>query len=372
MSLTQQLIYTLNKLSPFLFPEVGRYISRPVQASQNILKGSPLGMVVTATNAVQTLSISGTPTGGTFRLTYNGFTTANIAFNASAATVQAALEALASVGTGNVVCSGGALPGTAVVVTFQNSLAGQPVPAITIANNSLTGGTTPTPSIAQTTVGVRAGGLRAWTGTLVSAPATPTVSTVAGGTFFGDGTNNFAFSVSVTFYNESGETTPSTPQQAIVTSANRTIRIAQYTGLAATIQGARYYVNGQLAAQTVASGGTIAQTDIITGWTTPFINPPEVNGCFAVRDGSHILRGFALCDFATDTEGRVTLGQVNTGMEQGQELLEAPYYIEGYFRIGDLGGVDATNFAQLSRFGRFISGDTSSYLNATEAVFRIG
>jgi hypothetical protein len=45
-------------------------------------------------NEVQRITITGTPTGGTFTLTFQGNTTAPIAYNASAATVVAALEAL--------------------------------------------------------------------------------------------------------------------------------------------------------------------------------------------------------------------------------------------------------------------------------------
>ena len=46
-------------------------------------------------NEVQSVTILGSPTGGTFTLTWNGQTTAAIAYNADAATVQAALRLLA-------------------------------------------------------------------------------------------------------------------------------------------------------------------------------------------------------------------------------------------------------------------------------------
>jgi hypothetical protein len=100
------------------------------------------------TNEQQTITITGTPTGGTFTLTYNGATTAPIAFNAAAAAVTAALEALPNIGTGNVVSTGGALPGTPVVVTFQNALGRQNVAVMTASGAALTGGT---PAIAVTT-----------------------------------------------------------------------------------------------------------------------------------------------------------------------------------------------------------------------------
>jgi hypothetical protein len=73
---------------------------------------------VSGTSEVQTITITGTPTGGTFTLTFAGATTSAIAYNASAATVQTALEALSTIGSGNVLCAGGALPGAAVTATF--------------------------------------------------------------------------------------------------------------------------------------------------------------------------------------------------------------------------------------------------------------
>ncbi len=100
---------------------------------------------------VQTLSITGVPTGGTFRLAYKGQTTADIAFNATAAAVQSALRLLTRLGA--VTCSGGPLPGAAVVITFTGKNAGQDVPLITVASPALTGGTAPAASVTQTTNG---------------------------------------------------------------------------------------------------------------------------------------------------------------------------------------------------------------------------
>jgi hypothetical protein len=110
------------------------------------LTGSP-------TNEVQTLTITGTPVGGTFRLSFKGVTTAAIASTATAANVQAALEALSTIGTGNVVATGGPLPGTAVVLTFQGQLAGSNLPLTTVNTPAFTGGTTPTATVTETTPG---------------------------------------------------------------------------------------------------------------------------------------------------------------------------------------------------------------------------
>jgi hypothetical protein len=98
----------------------------------------------TTGSETQTVTITGTPTGGTFTLTFNGQTTAAIAYNAAASLVQTRLEALSSVGTGNVTCGGGPLPGSPVTVAFKGELASTDVALMTANSASLTGGTTPT------------------------------------------------------------------------------------------------------------------------------------------------------------------------------------------------------------------------------------
>lgn len=92
---------------------------------------------------VQTVTITGAPTGGTFTLTLDGETTTAIAYNASAADVQAALEALSNVDGVAVTGSG------PYVVTFAGYVN---VPQMT-ATASLTGGTTPGVTVATTTGG---------------------------------------------------------------------------------------------------------------------------------------------------------------------------------------------------------------------------
>lgn len=113
---------------------------------------SPLVPYGSTTNEVQTATVSGTPTGGTFKLSYRGAVTASIAYNAAAATVQAALEALRTIGTGNVTVSGSA--GGPYTITFVSALAGVNAVLIKLYENALTGGTSPTVGIVQTTAGV--------------------------------------------------------------------------------------------------------------------------------------------------------------------------------------------------------------------------
>lgn len=99
---------------------------------------------------ILTVTITGTPTGGTFTLTFlrpdtqTLVTTAPIAFNASAATVLAAVQLV--MGPNQVAsAAGGALPGTAVTLTFNVNIA----PG-SINTAALTGGT-PAGTVTQPT-----------------------------------------------------------------------------------------------------------------------------------------------------------------------------------------------------------------------------
>jgi hypothetical protein len=105
-------------------------------------------------NEVQTITITGTPTGGNFTLTFDGQTTANIAYNAAASAVVSALEALSNIDSGDVTGGGGALPGTPVTITFTGQFANSDVPLMTANGAGLTGGTTPAVGVATTTPGV--------------------------------------------------------------------------------------------------------------------------------------------------------------------------------------------------------------------------
>lgn len=121
-------------------------------------KGSGWGVgpydVVTnpGTSEVQTITVTGTPTGGTFTLTYDGETTATIAYNAAAAAVKTALEALPNIDLNAITAGGGALPSTPVTITFGGDLAGTNVPQMT-ASASFTGGTSPAVAVTTTTPG---------------------------------------------------------------------------------------------------------------------------------------------------------------------------------------------------------------------------
>lgn len=136
----------------------------PFQPRNVIKSGLPLGKLASGlyapytgpTSEVQTVTVTGTPTGGTYTLTFSGQTTTAIPYNATAAQVKAALEALSNINVGDVTVTGGPHPGTAVVVTFVGQFMGDDQPQMT-ATGSLTGGSSPAVTIATTTAGGGAG-----------------------------------------------------------------------------------------------------------------------------------------------------------------------------------------------------------------------
>lgn len=118
-----------------------------------VFDATTLPAVSGGTDEVQTVTITGTPTGGTFTLTFRGVTSAGIAYNASAAVVRAALEAMSTIGVGNVNVGGGPGPGTPWTVTFINTLGRQNVPQMTASAAGLTGGTSPAVAVTTSTAG---------------------------------------------------------------------------------------------------------------------------------------------------------------------------------------------------------------------------
>lgn len=65
------------------------------------------------------------PSVGTFTLSYLGQTTGSLAYNASAASIQTALEGLSTIGTGNVTVTASSTPTAgSYVILFKNAMAG--------------------------------------------------------------------------------------------------------------------------------------------------------------------------------------------------------------------------------------------------------
>lgn len=130
------------------------------------------GVPANGTDELNTVTIGGTPTGGSFTITITGGrTTRAIAWNATNATllanVDAALEDLAVIGTSGVTTADATL--SSGIGTFTITLSGKNARQ-DFANMSVTSsltGTTPTLAIANTTPGVAATFAKAAIGQLV-------------------------------------------------------------------------------------------------------------------------------------------------------------------------------------------------------------
>lgn len=94
------------------------------------------------TDAIQFFAATTTPNAGTFSLTFDGSTTSSLTFNTTAAQVDAALEALASVGTNNVQVSGASIA-SGFTIAYRLALGSDPQDLIGV-NSALAVGYLPT------------------------------------------------------------------------------------------------------------------------------------------------------------------------------------------------------------------------------------
>lgn len=351
-------IFTCKKLQPVERPELA--IEREVNLGRSLTL--PLGQVMaqltSSANDVQTLTVTGTPTGGTLTVTAtNGggaLVTFSLAYNSTASAAQTAAQAV--LGSGNVTVSGGPLPGSTLVFTFAGSMASQWVPAMTVDASTLTGGSSPAASFAHTTSGATAATFVAFDGTVITAPTTaPTVTGNGTGSSFAAGT----YAVTYTIVNAQGETTPS-PATMVTLTAAQNARVSAISSLDSTATAVNYYVNGVWAKQTAVSSGTAAQTDIsgatlATGQSAPLVNTaytcPNGTGC-------HIAKGLLAYATATDANGRVVYGtSAASGDNHGVYRDTASVWVSGLFSTADLTGLTAKAISDL---GRLQSGSTSA------------
>jgi len=102
--------------------------------------------LVTGVDEIQNIPFSTTPSSGSFRINFRGEATTLIAFDASPADVTIALEALSTIGVGNINVIGGITITPGLVLTFKtdtaDGLGKRDVPLVTITDNTLDGGTT--------------------------------------------------------------------------------------------------------------------------------------------------------------------------------------------------------------------------------------
>lgn len=132
-------------------------VLQPGTVLAKITSGSEAGKVGPyqgpGTNEAQVITPSGTISGGTYTITYGGQTTTAIQWNANAATIRTALEALSNIEAGDIAVTGGPLSSGAVTLTFQGLEGGQDVSEVTINTTSLTG-SSPAAAVSTGTPGV--------------------------------------------------------------------------------------------------------------------------------------------------------------------------------------------------------------------------
>jgi hypothetical protein len=106
---------------------------------------------------LQTVTITGSPTGGTFTLTGGplGGNILTLPWNATIAQVQIAINAvLAGPSGASCICMGTSLPSGSIMVIWVGTLSQQPQNVMTANGSGLTGGSGPTASVAHTVTGV--------------------------------------------------------------------------------------------------------------------------------------------------------------------------------------------------------------------------
>lgn len=111
------------------------------QFNGNLLTQIPASseIIYPAGHEVVSLIGSGTVSSGTFTLDVDGQTTGALDWDSTAGEIQTALEALSSVGAGNVSVSGGPLPASTVYIVFHGDLYGMNVDDV-VADSGLIGG----------------------------------------------------------------------------------------------------------------------------------------------------------------------------------------------------------------------------------------
>lgn len=134
-------------------------VLQPGTAIAKITSGPDSGKVgpfrAAGTADVWTMTKTGTWSAGTYTIavTYGGSTqtTGAIAFDAAAATIQTAVQALSNVGSGNMLVTGGPMSTTATVFTAAGNLVG---PVTVDVDFTLVTGSTPGLGEVHTTTGV--------------------------------------------------------------------------------------------------------------------------------------------------------------------------------------------------------------------------
>lgn len=109
------------------------FTSRTPGVAYGPIVGTMSGERIAETDEIQAILVPAAKFWGTYQIVFSGSTSAGIPFNASAADVQAALEAIPTIGTGSVAV---AEPTTGkYVASFQGSLGGKNLPMMVVSSH---------------------------------------------------------------------------------------------------------------------------------------------------------------------------------------------------------------------------------------------
>ena len=332
--------FDLNPLQT-LFPEPARELVINLMPGLTLPKGTVLTQVPGPISDSQTITVTGTPTGGTLTLsgtdplTLAAFTTPAIAFNATAAQVASALGA--QLGMSNVAATGGPFPGAPITFTLQGNRAGLAMGGLTVNAAGLTGGT-PAATVAHTVAGVGGGTYRDYAGARLAAPTAAPVPTAAAGGTFAAG----SYLVAISYTNGVGETVIGPPATVVLT-AGQQINLASIT-LPPGVTGVNYYAS-------ITPGGVMYLAGSGTGGAASIAGPPPATTAPPAANTSAKAQCVLKLDCNVDAGGMITYGQAGafgTGATNLVPYRSVSAWFAGTFYVTDLLGLDAQAERDLS------------------------
>lgn len=329
---------------------------------------------VTGTVANHWQSITATSgTAGSATFSFNG-ETFTVAYNSSAAALIATLEALSSIGSGNVTVTAASstLDAGALTIKFQGKLAGITQPPILLVSNGITGATPTIDTAAQTCV--PNGRLVAWDPSRLANPSLTAVTGVftAGGSDGSIGAGTYA--LTVTWSTAQGETLSGFVKMLTLTSAQHiTIAAINSTNTPDYATAINIYLNGMhLVSLALASPGTTSANLVATDITAPGAVAgggatvvsaaagralPSANTAYIKTDGRHLFDSFSTRQQATDNFGRVYDSTTPVWDNGAMGKPEGDIMLGGVVLDSDLVGFDGYEQLWLDQVnGRVISG----------------
>jgi hypothetical protein len=141
------------RIDEYLLSQVAAFQQRSISSVLDYILGT---IFVECAYDIQTVSISGSPTGGTFTLTGGplGGSTITLPWNATPAQVQVLINTTLSNTGSACVCQGTVLPAGSVQVIWTGTLTQQPQGLVTASGSGLSGGSGPAATATHTVVGV--------------------------------------------------------------------------------------------------------------------------------------------------------------------------------------------------------------------------